>query len=315
MFEKIITFKYGNENIYGIIHEPQQNYLFDKKIMIVFLHGWAGYRVGPHNMLVEIARSLSEKGFYCCRFDFRGRGFSDGSCELTTTQTMLADLEVVLLEIREKYKPYHIILLGICIGAKLAIYYSKNGSQKINNVIEISSSLLVETNKNLELKIKKIKYMSISYFYKLLLRETWNKIFTNQINYKLIVKRIIDHNSKKNLDTKSIKPIVSIKPHLENASDRSDFNNNSENKSDISFISEVSPPFSNFSGQILSIHGEYDPEFELALKQIKQLCKKYNIDHSFSTIDKANHNFYSFKWKKDIIEIINKWLDSLYLQE
>jgi len=315
MFERIETFEYENENIHSIIHEPDQNYIFDKKIMIVFLHGWAGYRVGPHNILVEIARYLSEKGFYCCRFDFRGRGFSDGNCEVATTQTMLADLEVVLTGLREKYKPYHIILLGICIGAKLAIYYARNGNQEINNVIEISSNLLVENNKNIELRIKKASYVLISYFYKFFLKETWNKLLTNQINFKLIIKRIIKPNSKKILEKSMLEIFFEKKTDYHAPIIKNIINKNASKK--MEYISNISTtgkvPFSNFNGEILSIHGQYDPEAALALKQIKYLCKKNKIKHSFTIISKANHNFYSIKWKKEIIEFIGKWLDNKYL--
>ena len=76
----------NDEIVYGIWHQPVEN---EKKTAVVFLHGWAGYRAGPHDLLVKIARHLTENGYDCFRFDFRGKGYSQGDRLKTNNQTML----------------------------------------------------------------------------------------------------------------------------------------------------------------------------------------------------------------------------------
>ena len=43
---------------------------------VVIVHGWGGCRVGPHRILVEMARSLNARGLATLRFDLSGRGQS-----------------------------------------------------------------------------------------------------------------------------------------------------------------------------------------------------------------------------------------------
>jgi dienelactone hydrolase len=140
MPEHAINIGEKDERISCILHTPLVEQ--KEKTVVVFLHGWSGYRIGPHQMFVKYARKLADMGYYCMRFDFRGRGFSAGDRNVASNQTMLLDLDQVIFYLYENIKYKNIILLGICSGAKLAIYYSKSGSQRIDGVIEMSSSLL-----------------------------------------------------------------------------------------------------------------------------------------------------------------------------
>lgn len=79
MNESCFNISIYGENIYGIWHKPciPRN-VIQRDIAVVLLHGWAGYRTGPHDMLVKTARMLAENGYHCIRFDFRGKGYSQG---------------------------------------------------------------------------------------------------------------------------------------------------------------------------------------------------------------------------------------------
>ncbi len=119
MAESVIQFRDDEKCLFGIMHTPT-GFPPVNGVMVIFLHGWGGYRIGPHQMFVKFARRLSQQGYHCLRFDFRGRGFSSGDRADTTNQTMGADLQTVLDGVRRDYAPRHLVLLGICSGARLA---------------------------------------------------------------------------------------------------------------------------------------------------------------------------------------------------
>jgi len=136
-----VTFLNGKEKLFGILHHPL-NLELNEIPMIIFLHGSAGYRIGPHQLFVKMARFLARQGYSCLRFDFRGRGYSEETRESTGYRSMLSDLDTVIQSVNSMYKPTHIILVGICSGARTALSYIKNGKQTIHSLIELSSPLL-----------------------------------------------------------------------------------------------------------------------------------------------------------------------------
>ena len=50
--ERPVTFE-SAERLVGILHEPEG---VRRDAGVVFLHGWASYRIGPHRIFVETAR-------------------------------------------------------------------------------------------------------------------------------------------------------------------------------------------------------------------------------------------------------------------
>ncbi len=286
--EKAISIKNDDDKIFGILSEPDS--LKSKGVIIVFLHGWAGYRIGPHRIFVDFARRLSHLGFHCVRFDFRGKGY--GCLNNTATnKTMLADLECLLDHIYKENLPKKIILIGICSGARLALYYAMKGLKPIEYIIELSTTVL-RPDDNLKVEVSRSRSTIQEYLVKLNKRETWNKLIKGDVRLKLISKIISEPiiNSFKVLFRKK----------------------NSGNKSKNENSRIYKDAFLNFNGEILAIHGEKDPETEVALKQVNNLTAKYFIPFEKHIVKGANHSFYSIKWKNEIFDIIQQWLNEKY---
>ena len=70
-----------------------------------------------------MARFLARQGYACLRFDFRGKGYSEGARESAGYRSMLSDLDTVIQSVNSMYEPTHIILIGICSGARTALSY------------------------------------------------------------------------------------------------------------------------------------------------------------------------------------------------
>lgn len=282
------------ETIYGIWHQP----VVRKNIAVVFLHGWAGHRPGPHDMLVKLARNLCNNGYDCFRFDFRGKGYSQGDRHQTNNQTMLKDLDSVLQYVNNSLNRPDIVLIGICSGAKLALYYARNGNYTINHVIEMSSPVLRQNEIESKLITNNTKNTINEYYRKIFYKETWRKLISGEIHFSKIRRNIF-------------KPLVSFFKLPYNVIAKATRNKAAEKAKGGGQKVQESPfrPFERFQGQMLLIHGEKDPETKLSLQQIQDMLQRYEILSDTRIIKDANHSFYSLAWEKDIIQIIMNWLD------
>lgn len=286
MNEEVFTLAVEDGLIHGILHKPAQHSNGNNQKIIVFLHGWAGYRVGPHDMFVKLARKLTLIGYHCLRFDFRGRGFSHDQTNLFSNASMLTDLECILDYVTKDLRINRINLLGICSGAKLALYYAHSGTKTIENVIDLSSSLLKNAENN-KLQIEKTKSTFKEYFSKVFYSETWYKFFSGTLNYSKIVKNVFGfvqrfHGPKLKHPKMNVSILSSRKKQVQ--------------------------PFSNLKGSVLSIHGEKDPETKIAISQISELLKQYKINFEMHVIKGANHSFYGLNWEAEIYDIVIRWL-------
>lgn len=288
--ESIITFT-SQQILQGILHTPKYSIGQNKKILVLFLHGWAGYRTGPHDMFVKQARQLCDLGFYCIRFDFGGKGYSQETSGETNLKSMIRDLQAVLNEINNRLLADKIILLGICSGSNVGINYIMFGNYKIDNLIELSAPRLWQENKT-SVEVRQVRYNLITYFKKMFRSETWQKLFTNSLNYKNITYNIF-------------KPIIIIFSKYQNVIVQ---NKKKFRPEDLQQLK----PFANFNGQILAIHGEKDPDTPAVCEQLKNICRQYNIPLSLTIIKDANHSFYSVKWEQKVIGIVNQWLMQRY---
>ena len=100
MMEKPHSFHNDGAALYAMLHVPDGFRGGPGSIGVVFLHGWSGNRRGPHDILVAAARRYCDAGFPCYRFDFRGRGDSEGDADAANLATMISDTELAVRRFR-----------------------------------------------------------------------------------------------------------------------------------------------------------------------------------------------------------------------
>lgn len=112
MKEKPISFKVGNQNLYGILFEPEGRSPFPG---VIFYHG----RGSSRKRYLPIAAKLAHRGILALVFDFRGCGESEGVFEEQTHQNGIEDaagaLEFLLKENVDKER------IGLC-GSSFGAY-------------------------------------------------------------------------------------------------------------------------------------------------------------------------------------------------
>jgi pimeloyl-ACP methyl ester carboxylesterase len=196
---------------------------------------------------------------------------------------MADDISHVLGVLKKQFAEKKICLIGICSGAKVALYTARSGSHEIENLVVLSCPLLRESS-SIKTNVKTIRSMASTYGKRLKDRDTYKRLLDGEVNIKLIAKKIA----------------VPLRAALSKFRKLA-FHRVRERPEDYS-------AFVNFKGEVLSVYGEKDPETEEASGQIMDLLKINKVQSEMVIVKGANHSFYSIHWEQEIIELISRWL-------
>ncbi len=274
MREVPFVFENKQQKLYGILHLPESG---QKQTAVIFLHGWGTYRIGPHRIFVEAAREFASAGFPCLRFDFRGRGESEGNVAEITLLDMIDDARQAVREMLKQQGISQIVLLGLCSGGEVAVGAAASNSD-VNGVVLLSTPLLGRQAVSNNDDVRQTANFAKSYWQKLFLPATWRKIFSFRVNYGAIFRILFGRRQQKQ-DGKPMKEAALMED------------------------------FKSFKGACLFVYGEKDPEAASSENAYRKACAK-NEKTVFKTIPEANHNFYSAEWKKELIRQISEWMNT-----
>ena len=262
--------------LHGILHESAS----DKAgLVVVFLHGWAGSRIGPHRMFVPLARRLAARGCACLRFDFRGRGDSEGVAAEATIRAMIEDTRAALDFVVARYPGRPIVLLGICSGGKVAV-----GTAAVDprvSGLALWSAEPMGPMRGVAGQSRKSAGALRMYARKLVRIETWRKLITFRVNMRLVRKAVTNE---------------------ETASRR-------EVEDETRWLAQ----WRGYGGPVLFIYGTNDPETPAAKAGYTSICREAGIKHQWHDIEGANHSFYSMTWEREVLDLTEAWLDRIDL--
>lgn len=276
--EQPVSIESGETVIRGILHVPDRPQRQGGTV-VVFLHGWSGCRLGPHRMFVKTARELADAGYPCLRFDFRGRGESEGGTDRATIDTMVTDTHRAVAFIADRAQTDSVVLLGICSGGKVAVAAAA-AEPRITGLALWSAEPLgplkdphVKTGKSLSaLKTYAAKAMQL---------DTWRRLLTGRVNVSLVKKAVLDHET----------------------TDRD------EQARETALLE----PFRSFAGRTCFIYGSRDPVTATAAHNYAAFCRNHGIPHEFHDIRDANHSFYALTWEREVIDLTRAWLAKHFL--
>ena len=117
---KLDPFYFSRENckLFGIVHLPLKRKCCT---YAVFCNPFAEEKINSHRLFFNYANELAELGILAMRFDYWGTGDSSGNFEDATFETRTRDILRACEVCREKYNCEEVILLGLRIGANLAL--------------------------------------------------------------------------------------------------------------------------------------------------------------------------------------------------
>ena len=277
--ERHVRFTNRGDTLLGVLFTPDDERR-KRDAGIVFLHGWAGYRIGPHQMFTKMARRACAMGFPCLAFDFRGRGDSEGDAAKASISTMVSDAQKACRVLHDESSVAGLALVGVCSGAEVAL-----GAGAIIPQVDAMVLWSVPQVAADRAHADRAKRLAIfrEYGRKLLRAETWRKLFGGALNLGMVRKAILRGGKGEGEESAPEDREIDWRRR-----------------------------FIEFRGEILYIYGTNDPTTPDCLAYYDSLSKQAGRTFRSHLIEGANHSFYSLKWEAEVLGQSLGWLDARY---
>ncbi len=272
--ESPIEFTSAANRLHGILHTPEPS-SSAKEAGVLFLHGWSGSRIGPHRMFVKLARRLCALGYPCLRYDFAGRGDSDGAVDDASINTMIADTRAAADAFAREAGVTRPIVLGICSGSKVAIGAAVTGLET-RGLALLSHELMGDLRRGKETDSEKSRSTLKTYLMKLTQPATWKKILTGRVNTGMVGKAL--------------------------------FQQEAPDEAELVEETEWLKRFREYAGPLLFVYGGNDPVARAAQGKYEVFCRESDLAATFHQLPDANHSFYSLKWEAEVMGMVEEWV-------
>ncbi|MFO8079989.1 MAG: alpha/beta fold hydrolase [Armatimonadota bacterium] len=272
-----LFFDSDGQRVLGVLQTPDRPM---RPGALVFLHGWAGYRIGPHQMFTKAARQAAELGFASLRFDFRGRGDSQGDAAATTLSTMIEDAQRAVEVVCDETGAERVALIGDCSGSEVAIG-AATLDERIDSLVLWSAPIVAGDRS--EADAAKRRSMYSTYLRKIFRRETWSKLLGGRLQPGMILKALTRGGKGAGEE-------------------------GAESDREIDWYHR----FVDFAGEVMLIYGGNDPTTDSALEHYRELSRKAGRELNHHIVDGANHAFYSLGWEQEVLEVSLEWLCERY---
>jgi pimeloyl-ACP methyl ester carboxylesterase len=273
-----LTLESAGKTIVAVHHHSLQSPTSN----LVFLHGWTGYRTGPHQMLARAARQFVGQARCVLRFDFAGRGDSEGEAVLSTLATMADDARAAIRFARSRYPEVPVILVGLCSGCEIA--FAVADEPGVAGLVLWSAPVFAAGQSNERVARKRSKHLK-DYARKLLRPATWGKVLSGRLDVKGIRKVVKQGGGEefKNAETGEA-------GHLPQG-----------------WRSDAMQRFEKVQVPSLLIYGTADPTTPEALAWYRGQLRTPPEVH---LIEGANHSYYGLKWEDEVFRITEDWLSA-----
>jgi len=274
--EEFIHIDSSGETLFGVWSEPDSSPRLPASV--ITLHGWGGYRVGPHRFMVKLCRALAGVGVSSLRFDFRGRGDSTGDEKLATLDTMIDDTCRAVEFARRRAPAAAVTLWGLCSGGNVAIG-AATLNREVRNLVLLSTLPFVPDKGSAE-RVARARVQAGTYFRKLFRAATWKKLFTGAVNFRAVKKAILGGPAK---------PAGESRDPKDSARD-------------------ILAAFADYKGDAHFVYGGADREAAPAADHFRAFASAHGIPATFETVEGSNHDFYSLAWEDRVIRQTIEWV-------
>ena len=245
---------------------------------VVLIHGWGGYRIGPHRILVHMAHRLVSEGFFTLRFDLRGRGDSEGDGPNTSLDDMIEDTVRAAEFLIKTTKAERVVLLGICSGANVAIG-AETLAPRLFPELVLWSTLPFQPEQRSRQRVRRARFYLREYVQKALRPATWKKLLRGDVDVRMVGRAIAGEGCA-----------ARGEPNLKDSS------------------RDIMAAFARFPGRALFVTGADDPEGMEGRELFGRACAENTLNADFRTIEGATHSFYAPAHEREVIEETVSWL-------
>jgi dienelactone hydrolase len=269
--ERAVSFR-SAETLRGVLSVPE-----GAREAVIFVHGWSGYRCGPHRMFVNTARRLAAEGVVSLRFDLRGRGDSEGEADATDLDGMVDDLLAAATFVRAETGIERIYPLGICSGGNVVLGAASLGKSFAGLILW--STPLFAPQKVRGDRARRSAFFLVEYAKKAFRRQTWAKLFRGAIDFRGVFRTVKGRSAPEGRNPKDSRR-------------------------------DIMADLVGYRGPALFVYGSRDDEAIGAPEAYARFCDRHGIPAAFHTVDGANHSYYSVAWENEVIETTVGWLKS-----
>lgn len=279
--EQPVTLDSGTLRLAGMLGEPVESALQARSATsnaaVILIHGWAGYGIGPHRMLIHAAQALNRAGFHTLRFDLRGRGDSDGEGPGVGLDEMIADTVAAVEFMKSATGVRRIALAGICSGANVAI-----GAATLRHEVKelaLWSVLPFQPQARAGLRARRAKRYMKQYLLKAFQWQSWKRLLCGESSLRGAARAMAG-------DSAPIRGGRNLKD-----SER-----------------DLMAAFGSWRGRALFITGSLDPEGMAGREAFEPFCRARNIPAEFRLVQGATHSYYISAHEREVIDATVKWL-------
>jgi pimeloyl-ACP methyl ester carboxylesterase len=280
---RAFTLQSGDETLVAIEHlapAPRAPHL-------LFLHGWTGYRTGPHQMLSRASRYFQEREYSSLRFDFAGRGDSSGEAALATLATMADDARAAIRYLRAQDGGAKVVLVGLCSGCEVA--FAVADEPGVAGLVLWSAPVFAAGQSSERIAKKRAKHLK-DYARKLLRPATWGKALSGKV------------------DVKSVQKVIGQGGGEEFKNEESD----AAGQLPVGWRADAMARFENVRVPSLLVYGTADPTTNEALAWHRGQLR---VAPAVQLVEGANHSYYGIHWETEVFSVTEKWLEQSVLSE
>lgn len=257
----------------GVLHRPAAPASGRR---LLFLHGWAGDRQGPHRAFVLLARERAAAGDLCLRIDFGGRGTSDGASDAATIASMTADAVAAVDWLEAHHPGEAVTLLAICSGCKVAI--ATAAQRPAVGRLALWSAEAMGALRPAGSGRRKSWHALRAYGIKLFRPESWRKLLRGSLHAGMLGKALIRHETR-SADEAATEDAVLAR-------------------------------FTAFRGNLLFIFGGSDPAAPGVAEAYRRYAARQGIAAVIETIPGAGHSYYGRGWRERLFALTRAWLEA-----
>ncbi|MBQ6473196.1 MAG: alpha/beta fold hydrolase [Victivallales bacterium] len=305
--ERCVTFAVEGTMLAGILAMPADG---AARCAVLLSHGWSGHRCGPAGVLVHLARCLAADGCATLRFDFRGRGESGGDGLESTLATMSADLCGAEAELRRLTGLARTTILGMCSGGNVAIG-SLDRLPQVDSLVMLSVYPFSDGD-SFGRNVGRFRHLLQSYLAKACSWQTWLRLFRGEASLGRVLGVLLhpflkrgesrrhegemaSGDAKSNTHGRGLGQSSRASAHESRLSDTG--------KAPRRHLAALRPDL-----PVLMVYGTGDPDAEAARRYFGDYARERNLPVRFLSIEKANHNYSSATWHRQVGEAVLAFL-------
>lgn len=275
--ERMAEFSVAGSRLVGHLTLPAR----PATLGVVCAHGWSGIRSGPHGMLTSLARELARHGVPVLRFDFRGRGESQGNGLETTLGTMADDLVAAERYMVQSCGVRNVVLLGLCSGGNVAI--GTLPRLRATGGLILLSVYPFSDGDSFGRDVNRTWHHVRSYVRKALQPETWRRLWRGEARIGRVLHVLFGHFARKPklLDDAGAAAAPAGAPAPSSVRQAAP-------KTHVANLRRDLP--------VLMIYGAADPDTRAARAYYETHASENAVPIEFVELAAANHNFSSIDW-------------------